>query len=68
MNRTFEIGKYKVSEICLQTYPCKHYVEDTSTGHKCIIFGHKFYTMLENDGLSHEHFDRYKEFIEKNKK
>ena len=65
MNRTFEIGKYKVSEICLETYPCQHYVEDTSTGHKFRIFGHNFYTMLENEGLSHEHFNRYKEFIEK---
>jgi hypothetical protein len=65
MNQTFEIGKYKVSEMCLQSFPCQHHVEDTLNENKFIIRGDKFYTMLENDGLSYEHFDRYKKFIEK---
>ena len=59
MNTYYTVGKYKISHVCYQTYPCKHNVE-----HIGLISGDKIHCMLKEEGLSHPHFD-YAEFIRK---
>lgn len=61
----YTVGKYEISSICLQTYPCKHRVTNTETNETRMYSGDKIYTLLKNDGLSHKHFDQYAEFIRK---
>ncbi len=64
-DKYYTVGKYKISLICLQSYPCKHYIMDTTvTPEKTILQGAvDIYLMLEKEGLSHEHFDYCKEVI-----
>lgn len=71
---TYQVGKYKISEFCLHSYPCKHYVEYSKygmysfgcfTSKRELLSGDYIYTMLAEDNLSHPHFDKYKEFIRK---
>ncbi len=71
---TFQVGKYKISSLCLHSYPCKHYVEFSKygidllhcfTSKRKLYSGDHIFTMLANDNLSHPHFDVYKEFIRK---
>jgi hypothetical protein len=59
------VGKYKISDLCLQSYPCQHYVTNTETGKSGRLFGDEIYCMLRDDGISDEHFDKYAEFIRK---
>jgi hypothetical protein len=53
--------RYKVSNLCFETYPCEHYViaDGKSLG---LLFGDEIYCMLSQDGLSDDHFSEYAEF------
>ena len=55
----YKIGKYKISSMCYQSYPCQHYVDD-GTNVK-MMSGVEIYRMLHAENLSHEHFDKYKD-------
>ena len=65
LNKKNIIGKYEISDICLQSYPCQHYVKNIETGTAQLMFGDNIYSMLKNDGLTYPHFDCYVEFIRK---
>lgn len=49
------VGKYRISTICLQSYPCQHYVVDTTTGKADVLTAVDMYKMLEREGLYYEH-------------
>ena len=59
----YKIGRYTISSICLQSYPCKHAVYDKNTAITRTMRGDDIYCMLQDENLSHEHFDTYKEYI-----
>lgn len=63
LTRCFFIGDYKISEMCLQSYPCKHGITKLSTNERKLLNGIEIYKILETDGLSHPHFDYCKELI-----
>ena len=61
-----KIGKYKISTLCLQTYPCKHYVVDTEKGNDIgTLSGDRIFCMLRDEGISDPYFDEYAEFVRK---
>ena len=64
LNRCRTIGAYQVSVVCLQTYPCKHYVHFKNGGSK-LMLASDIYRMLQTDGISDKHFDEYAEFVRK---
>jgi len=55
------IGKYSVSSMCMRSYPCVHEITDTATGEQFNMDGIIFYKLITSQGLSHPHFDEYKE-------
>ena len=65
LNKCRLIGDYEISDICLLTYPCQHYVKNTITGESSRMMGDKIYTMLKEKGLSDKHFDDYAEYVRK---
>lgn len=65
LNRCYNVGKYEISEFCLQTYPCKHHFTNTENGIASTMTGDKIFCILRDDGLSHPHFNSYAEFIRK---
>ncbi len=53
------VGKYKISGLCLESYPCQHYIWTSDT--KCeLLYGTKILNLLEKEGISDEHFNKYK--------
>lgn len=60
-----KVGKYMISDICFETYPCQHYVTNINTGESSRISGATIFCMLRDDKLSHPHFDKYREYIRK---
>ena len=65
MNNFYDIGKQRVSKVCLETYPCQHHITDMTIGDKFMSYGSHFYIKLRDEGLSHPHFDKYKEYVRK---
>jgi hypothetical protein len=57
-----KVGKYEISTICLQSYPCKHYIR-FENGETMMMSGAKIYGLLNAEGLSDKHFDCYAEYI-----
>lgn len=63
----YKIGRYTISSMCLQSYPCKHSVYDKNTAITRTMYGDDIYCMLQDENLSHEHFDTYKEYIRRHR-
>jgi hypothetical protein len=57
------VGKYQISNMCLQSYPCQHSIINTETGETKKMYGSAIYTLLKEDKLSDAHFDEYAEYI-----
>jgi hypothetical protein len=57
-----KVGKYEISNLCYETYPCKHSVRFES-GETRTMLGDKIYSLLCAEGLSDAHFNGYKEVI-----
>lgn len=55
----WQIGDYKVSEMCMQSYPCQHTIVNIQSNIHFTLDGASFYRLLKKDGLSHPHFDEY---------
>lgn len=55
----FQIGDYKVSTRCLETFPCQHRIVNVKTGTVYPFSSSQFYHTLKEEGLSHPHFDKY---------
>lgn len=64
MNNYRTIGKYKMSNICLESYPCQHIIE-FENGEKKLMFGDKIYCLFNSEGLSDPHIDHYAEWVKK---
>jgi len=65
MDHTYRtVGKFQISDLCLQTYPCKHYII-FENGDKAMMSGDKIYTLLTDNQLSDDHFHCYGEYIRK---
>jgi hypothetical protein len=57
--------KYKISNLCIETYPCKHSVLDDKTNIRMMMCGDDIYGMLKNEGeYIPNHFMQYKQFYE----
>lgn len=64
-NGYFCVGKYQISHLCLESYPCQHFVIGYPGIEKPIrIKGHEIYQLLKDDGCSSSHFDQYSTFLE----
>lgn len=59
-------GRYLIAKLCLYTNPCKHTVIDTISGEKMTLGAVRIYEMLEKEGVSHQHFDSYKDYVKIN--
>ena len=62
--------KYNISELCMQTFycksfPCQHYVTDTTTNVTRLMCATEIYTLLQKEGSSNPHFDYCAEYIRK---
>lgn len=55
----YRVGKYIISDVCRQTYPCKHSFINTETNTNLYLSGDEIYNILKRDGLSHPHFNEY---------
>ncbi len=58
------IGKYWISELCLESYPCKHYVEVKNNTLK-VIDSPTIFKMLREENVYNKHFYKYKEYVRK---
>jgi hypothetical protein len=56
------VGDYKISNTCLQSYPCKHYVQ-LKNGESKVMSGHDIYRMFASEGLHYPHIDNYAAFV-----
>lgn len=57
-----KVGTYMISTLCLGAYPCKHNVIDTTKGEKMYLNAVAIYERLQSQGLSHPHFEIYKDY------
>lgn len=62
LNSFRKIGKYEISNICLQSYPCKHYIK-FKNGDTKLLSGDKIYRLFKSEGLSDLHIDEYAEWV-----
>lgn len=59
-----QYGDFKISNICYQTYPCKHHVTNEKLGiNDEIMSGTKIYELLKKHNCELGHFAKYQEFI-----
>jgi hypothetical protein len=57
-----KIGKYEISNMCLESYPCKHRIK-FENGETQILSGDKIYCLFKSEGLSDAHIDSYAEWV-----
>jgi hypothetical protein len=63
ISNTFrKIGEYEISNRCLQSYPCKHYIK-LKNGNTKLMSGDKIYRLFKTEGLSDPHIDKYAEWV-----
>ena len=63
MDETFRtVGPYEVSNLCMQSFPCMHYVK-MKNGETRMLSGDDLYCMFRSEGLSDPHFDKYATFV-----
>lgn len=53
------LGKYKISNMCMQSYPCKHWIEYEDGKHG-MMNGDEIYSMLRKEGVYDAHFNAYR--------
>jgi esterase/lipase superfamily enzyme len=58
----FKVGKYYISNICYESYPCQHHVIEEGYLQPFNYSGLEIYKMLEEEGKTHEHFNSYKNY------
>ena len=55
-----QIGNFEISNLCLQSHPCKHYVKNVETDKDFgLMTGDQIYLMLKEKGLNDFHFNYY---------
>lgn len=62
LNSFRQIGKYQISNLCLETYPCKHYMK-LNNGDAKLMSGGNIYRLFKSEGLSDPHIDKYAEWV-----
>jgi hypothetical protein len=62
INSFRKIGQYEISNICLESYPCKHYIK-LKNGDTKLMSGDKIYRLFKSEGLSDPHIDKYAEYV-----
>ena len=56
-------GNYEISNICLESYPCQHYVIDKKTGNKKLLLGTDILALLDKENIKNitdTHFEMYR--------
>jgi hypothetical protein len=54
------VGNYYISDLCMQTAVCKHFVLDCDAKNKRMMDGREIFTMLKNDKCTMDpHFNCY---------
>lgn len=57
-----KIGKYEISDMCLESYPCQHYIRlENKTAR--LMSGADIYCLFKSEGLSDPHINQYAEFV-----
>ena len=59
-----KIGKYKISHLCFESYPCKHFIK-FENGENKLMGSDQIYRLFKSEGLSDPHIDRHAEFVRK---
>ncbi len=66
-NDYISIGDYKIGKLCYQSYPCQHMIKNSNSNECQFLTAIEIYKILENEGLSHPHFNYCKSLIQKSK-
>ncbi len=61
-----DYGKYRISNICLQSYPCQHYVIDKESGEERRLFGTDVLRLLDKENIQSSHFEIYRNMLSDN--
>ena len=62
LNSFKKVGNYEISDICLESYPCKHIIQ-FEDGRRQIMSGDDIYRLFQMEGLTDPHIDKYAEFV-----
>ena len=57
-----QVGPFEISNLCLETYPCQHYVR-FQNGNTVRMGGADIHCLLKSNGLSDVHFDMYATYV-----
>ena len=57
-----KIGRYKMSKMCLSTYPCQHSIK-FENGDTKLMSGGDIYRLFKLEGLYDPHIDSYAEWV-----
>lgn len=57
-----EVGNYELSTLCMESYPCQHYVK-FKNGNTRLFTSDIIYRIFKSEGLSDPHIDKYAEFV-----
>lgn len=64
LNDFRKIGKYEISNLCLQSFPCKHYIK-LENGNVTLKSSDQIYRLFKSEGLTDPHIDKYAEWVRK---
>ena len=56
----YKIGNFNISNLCFETYPCKHHVKIDDSNEGTMMYGDDIYCMLAQNGFHDKHFECYK--------
>ena len=58
----FKVGKYYISHVCYESFPCQHHVVEEGYIEPSMMSGLEIYEKLADEGEMHEHYDSYKSY------
>lgn len=63
INSHYSVGNCQISNLCLQSFPCKHYFRESRHGTWQMLSATSIYKILDKKGLSDPHFEYCKQII-----
>lgn len=67
-NEKYCVGDYEIGKLCYQSYPCKHSFKKCNSNECDILSAIEIFKILDEDGLSHPHFDYCQEIIRRHER
>ena len=60
MSEYYQCGKYLISNMCEESYPCGHIIIDTQTCERFEADGLTIFKLLEAEKITDPHFEMYR--------